>query len=330
MISSNVISTWMRFNKIKNDTKTMNVFTQINARFFKIFLLKLNRETRNKINLNLTKHIKNHIKFNSLRLSKIITKANRDSREYSLNEMWRDVFKRQLKLMNLHVDFLIMKMSSKSFNELLIYDLKNMSTIISWIKVQKYFFNVNFTKFIFVYILHVVNEKDFDFEYTNLLLIIQNDIEFIANKNIVEKSLKINSIKIANDKNIDHKKLFVLKLNQFLKKFLFDRHIFFRMKSISKIIFIITQHEKMLKYYNNFDVFIVDDLLRYQHFVLNTLCEKMSRAIKKNNFMKLSKTFREKFQKIIKREKYTFISAEICIIFFITLWRIFNRFNSSQ
>jgi hypothetical protein len=263
MISSNVISTWMRFSKIKDDTKTMNAFRQINARSFKTFLLKLNRKTRSKTNLNLTKHIKNHIKFNSLRLSKIIIKTNRDSREYFLNEMWRNAFKRQLKLINLYVDFLIMKMSSKFFDELLIYDLKNMSTMISWIKIQKYLFNVNVTKFVFVYILHVVNERNFDFEYTNFLLIIQDDIELIMNKNIVEKSLKMNSIKIANDKNIDHKKLFVFKLNQFLNEFLFDRHIVFCMKSISKIIFITVQHEKMLKYHDNFNVFTVDDLLRY-------------------------------------------------------------------
>ncbi len=320
----------MRFSKIKNDTKTMNAFKQINARSSKTFLLKLNRETRSKTNLNLTKHIKNHIKFNSLRLSKIITKANRDSRKYLLDEMWRNALKRQLKLMNLHVDFLIMKMSSKSSDELLIYDLKNMSTMTSWIKVQKYLFNVNITKFVFVYILHVVNERNFDFEYTNLLLAIQDDIEFITNKNIVEKSLRMNSTKIANDKNIDHKKLSVFKLNQFLNEFLSDRHIVFRMKSISKIIFITAQHKKMLKYHDNFDVFTADDLLKYQHFVLNTLCERMSRAIKESNFMKLSRTFREELQRIIKEEKNTFISVEICIIFFITLWRISNRFSSSQ
>jgi late competence protein required for DNA uptake (superfamily II DNA/RNA helicase) len=75
----------------------------------------------------------------------------------------------------------------------------------------------------------------------------------------------------------------------------------------------------MLKYHDNFDVFIVDDLLKYQHFVLNTLCEKMSQAVKKNNFMKLSRTFRKKLQRTKKKEKNTFILIKICIIFFITL-----------
>jgi hypothetical protein len=96
-----------------------------------------------------------------------------------------------------------MKMSSKFFDELLIYDLKNMSTMISSIKVQKYFFNVNVTKFVFVYILHVVNEKDFDFEYTDFLLKTQDDIELITNTSFSDYSFNDLFISIASNQRRD-------------------------------------------------------------------------------------------------------------------------------
>jgi hypothetical protein len=73
------------------DTKDVQAviitFSELNARSKKKFFLTLNMKTRIKTNLKLKKHIKNHVKYNSLRMSEIMIETDRDSRDYSFDEM---------------------------------------------------------------------------------------------------------------------------------------------------------------------------------------------------------------------------------------------------
>jgi hypothetical protein len=103
--------------------------------------------------------------------------------------------------------------------------------------------------------LHVVDEQDFDYEYSSFLLKIQKDIQFIIDKDIAVKSAKkINRLNNQNKGNTK-KELFINKLNELLKQFSYENEYIARKKSISKALFMKNQRKKMLKYHNNYNVF---------------------------------------------------------------------------
>jgi hypothetical protein len=89
--------------------------------------------------------------------------------------------------------------------------------------------------------LHVVDEQDFDYEYFDLLLKIQKDIQLIIDKNIVVKSAE--KINRSNNQNEDStkKESFISKLNELLKLFLFESEYIARKKSISEALFMKNQ-----------------------------------------------------------------------------------------
>jgi hypothetical protein len=93
-IVANIISIWMKSFDTKDVQVVIITFNEFNARSKKKFFLTLNMKTRIKTNLKLKKHIKNHVKYNSLRMSKIMIKTDRDSRNYSFDEMWRNIIRR--------------------------------------------------------------------------------------------------------------------------------------------------------------------------------------------------------------------------------------------
>jgi predicted AAA+ superfamily ATPase len=80
------------------------------------------------------------------------------------------------------------------------------------------------------------------------------------------------------------------------------------------------QRAKMLKYHQDHDVFNENELLKWQHFVLKKLCEQMSRALKENAHMKLSKNVRTQLQNAQIDAEIALISIEICI-FFKLIWK---------
>jgi hypothetical protein len=170
--------------------RTLTVFIESKIRSKKKFFLTLNMKTRIKVNLKLKKHIKKHVKFHFLRMSNIMIETNRDSRDYFLDEMWRNTIRRQLNFSKLQIDFLTMRFTSKfsTFeNALLVYDLMISATKISWHDVLEYIAN-DISKYIFTYTLHVVNETKFDYEYSDILLKIQKNIHLTIDKDIAVKS----------------------------------------------------------------------------------------------------------------------------------------------
>ncbi len=129
------------------------------------------------------------MKFLFLRMSNIMIETNRDSRNYFLDEMWRNTIRRQLNFSKLQVNFFMMRFTSKFSifeNALFVYDLMISTTKILWHDVFKYIAN-DISKYIFTYMLHVVNETKFDYEYLNVLLKIQKNIYLTINKDITIK-----------------------------------------------------------------------------------------------------------------------------------------------
>jgi hypothetical protein len=115
-----------------------------------------------------------------------------------------------------------------------------------------------------------------------------------------------------------------------LKLFLFESEYIARKKSISEALFMKNQWKKMLKYHDNYDVFNEKKLLKWQHFVLDKLCEQMSRVLKKNAHMKLFKKLRTQLQDAQIENEITLISVEISI-FFKLIWKylmIIDRGNT--
>jgi predicted ArsR family transcriptional regulator len=110
--------------------------------------------------------------------------------------------------------------------------------------------------------LHVVDEQDFDYEYFDLLLKIQKDIQLIIDKDIVVKFAE--KISRSNNQNEDStkKESFISKLNELLKLFLFENEYIARKKSISEALFMKNQRKKMLKYHDNYDVFSEERFLK--------------------------------------------------------------------
>jgi hypothetical protein len=80
------------------------------------------------------------------------------------------------------------------------------------------------------------------------------------------------------------------------------------------------QRKKMLKYHDNYDVFSEERFLKWQHFVLDKLCEQMSRVLKKSAHMKLFKKLQTQLQDAQIESEITLISAEISI-FFKSIWK---------
>jgi hypothetical protein len=86
-IFADIISIWMKQRDSKNVLIVIIVFIESKIRSKKRFFLTLNMKTRIKVNLKLKKHIQKHVKFHFLRMLNIMIETNRDSRNYSFDEM---------------------------------------------------------------------------------------------------------------------------------------------------------------------------------------------------------------------------------------------------
>jgi hypothetical protein len=320
----------MRSFDTKDVQAVIITFSGLNARSKKKFFLTLDMKTRIKANLELKKHIENHVKYNSLRMSEIMTEADRDPRDYSLGEMWRDTIRRQLCFSELQMDFLTIKLNPKfsAFGGvLLVYDLMTSAVRASWHDVLSYI-SEKIPEFIFTYTLHVMNDMKFDYEYSGSLLAIQKDIELTADKDIAAKSAAdskqpdiqqsdiqqpdIQQPTIQNNGKIANES-FISKLNQLLKKFLSESEYIARKKPIPEALFMQNQRQEMMEYHDNHDAFCPEDLLKWQHFVLEKLCEQMFRAVKESAHMKLPKDLRTQLMDAQIDVEIALISAEVCI-----------------
>jgi hypothetical protein len=127
----------------------------------------------------------------------------------------------------------------------------------------------------------------FDYEYSDSLLTIQKNIELTVDKDIVVKSAANNKQSDIQQSNIQQSNIqqldiqqsniqqftiqnndkianesFISKLNQLLKKFLFESEYIARKKLISKALFMQNQRQKMMKYHDNHDAFCSKNLLK--------------------------------------------------------------------
>ncbi len=234
---------------------------------------------------------------------------------------------------------------------LLIYDLMTFAVRISWHDVLSYI-SEKISEFIFTYTLHVMNDMKFDYEYSDSLLTIQKNIELTVDKDIVVKSAANNKQSDIQQSNIQQSNIqqldiqqsniqqftiqnndkianesFISKLNQLLKKFLFESEYIARKKLISKALFMQNQRQKMMKYHDNHDAFCSKNLLKWQHFVLEKLCEQMLRVVKKSVHMKLSKNLRTQLMNVQIDVEIALISAEICIFsnWFEDIWSLQSK-----
>jgi hypothetical protein len=91
----------------------------------------------------------------------------------------------QLNFLILQINFLKITVSSSIFEwQMLIYDVNNVIIARFWIEVQN-FLKIHNEEYIFTYTLQILNDfLNFDFEYNELLLKIQNNIQLTANKNV--------------------------------------------------------------------------------------------------------------------------------------------------
>jgi hypothetical protein len=187
---------------------------------------------------------------------------------------------------------------------LLIYDFNNLDVTISWIKIQ-ILLKSDMKKFDFVYILRVLNSDDENndcFEYREFSLILMNEIHLSINLDVhfENEFIKFDE-NITKSMRTDEKnsKMFFFELStedfkEIFRKFLSKHERLKKKISISQFHF--DDHELMLWYHDNYDVFINEKLQKWKHYVLNIVCDQILKSSKKIKIVDMKKNVREKLQ----------------------------------
>jgi hypothetical protein len=287
----------------------------------KTFNLILNREKRIKFAFEVKKHIDEYVVFEELKISNQRVQTKKDSRVYFTNEMWRDIVKKQLQLIELKMNLLTMKIQTSiiSIQTLLIYNFNNSDATISWTKIQ-ILLKSDMKKFDFIYILRVLNSDDEDndcFEYREFSLILMNEIHLSTDLDVhFENEFTKFDESITKSVRTDEEssKMFFFELSikdskEIFRKFLSKHERLKRKVSISQSHF--DDHELMLRYHDNYDVFTNEELQKWKHYVLNIVCDQILKSSKEIKIIDMKKNVHEKLQTTQTKNEITLISADI-------------------
>ena len=117
----------------------------------------------------------------------------------------------------------------------------------------------------FTYTLQVLNDfLNFDYEYTESLLAIQDDVILTVDNDVASRFSEENHSKTIEGKIESKSKQTSSRntINERLREFLSDSLMMSRKKSTSRALFLENQRSEMIEYHDDFDVFIDDDLLK--------------------------------------------------------------------
>lgn len=146
-------------------------------------------------------HIAKHMKLNLLIMLENI-EANIDSRYYVNNNQWRDKMRRQLLFLTLELISISIILKCKENSKLILsYMLANLwMLILDWLNALSAKFTV-----IFLYILKIINIKNYSYKYESASLIIVEILEENKIKNIIfkKKLIDLLNVKKALNKIVD-------------------------------------------------------------------------------------------------------------------------------
>ena len=194
-ISADSTSSWMW---AADSTANLSLMTMSLTQFLhlkKTFTLFLDRSQWTKYSVTLNQHINNFIIFNSLHLLLQLCLAAKDPHAFPTGKIWCDTVCRQLNLMTLQVNFLLIHIcdsDSVSAQRMLIYDSYLLDEVKLWTDVLA-FLKSSVSVFYIMYTLQVVdmNADNNYYEYNDLSLAVQEEFEVMIDHNIELQQLSL-------------------------------------------------------------------------------------------------------------------------------------------
>ena len=156
---------------IKKSMKEQIIFN-VSQSSFKKYSLTFDFHFKIKSNYDVLEHEK-VLKFNDFRLSIKTVKFDRDFFQYFIENMWKNILRKQFKLNIFDVNFLIITVTIIfiSVCEMLIYDVYYMKSAVFWTDIVHFLSTNNSNEFDFIYTLQILNGNlKFDFEYIDFFL----------------------------------------------------------------------------------------------------------------------------------------------------------------
>jgi hypothetical protein len=175
-----------------------------------------------------------------------------------------------------------------------------------WQEIQNHFNNSTNIHIIY-YILQMIDtNENYSYEYEDSSLTLIDDVQLKANKNS----------KIKQNVSIDT--ITEKKMSSFI---IFDSTISNQLKNILKNIAksnVESEHfyqkndeNAMMKYHNDYDVRKSKNLFKWQRWVLNQICDQMSRSEKDKSILNLSKKMKRKIEKIQFDQQLTALFIDV-------------------
>jgi hypothetical protein len=292
IIVSDFIFDWMKV-EVKNistfiaSSKDSVEKSETTKKRLKTFIMTL-KAFNTKWKRKLRQHEKKHLKFKELILS-IINIINKNSKDYFLRSMWKNTIRRQLRFSKLQINFLTIHVNDDSN---ILYNAIKLKIVKIWQKIQNHFNNLTNIHIIYYTLQMIDTNESYSYEYENSSLTLIDDVQLRANKN---SKIKQNvSIDIITKK----------KMSSFIVS---DLTISNQLKNILKNIAesnVESEHfyqkdneDAMMKYHNDYDVRKSNVLLKWQRWILNQVCDQMSRSEKDKNILNLSKKMKREIEK---------------------------------
>ncbi len=306
IIVSDFISDWMRV-EVKNistfiaSSKDSVEKSETTKRRSKTFIMTL-RTFNTKWKRKLRQHEKEHLKFERLILS-TINIVDKNSKDYLLRSMWRDTIRRQLRFSKLQIDFLTIHVNDDSN---ILYNATKSEIVKIWQEIQNHFNNSTNTHIIYYTLQMIDTNENYSYEYEDSSLTLIDDVQLRANKN---SKIKQNvSVDIITEKKMS-------------SLIVFDSTISNQLKNILKNIAesnVESEHfyqkddeDAMMKYHNDYDVRKSKNLLKWQRWVLNQVCDQMSKSEKDKSILNLSKKMRREIEKTQFDQQLTALSIDV-------------------
>ena len=74
------------------------------------------------------------------------------------------------------------------------------------------------------------------------------------------------------------------------------------------------QKKELLMYHDEHDIFILEKLLAWQHYVFDEICEQQSRLIKEFKIEKINKEVKNKLNKHIKKLQFDTVTLDVNVL----------------
>ncbi len=292
IIVSDFIFDWMKI-EMKNissfiaSSKNSVEKSETTKRWLKTFIM-IHKKFNTKWKQTLRQHEKEHLKFEELILS-ITNIIDKNSKDYSLKSIWRNTIRRQLRFSKLQINFLTIHVNDVN---IILYNAIKSEVVKIWKKIQNHFNNSTNIHNIYYTLQMIDTNESYSHEYEDSSLTLIDDVQLKANKNSMIKQ-NVSIVTITEQK-----------MSSLIVSY---STIFNQLKNILKNIaksnveseYFYQKDDKnaMMKYHNDYDVRKSKNLFKWQRWILNQVCDQMSRSEKDKSILNLSKKMKRKIEK---------------------------------